>query len=130
MLVKVKVTRSVAVPGNDKQRVLDLRPGMHEVDDSIFSHWFVKSLVKKGVISVVKKKVLKTVVPPVVAPASVKIAGRKVEVEELVKKEPLREVQTTTIDSSVPEVTKKVATVTISSKPAKSVKPVAVRLRR
>ncbi len=57
MLVEIEVKRPVSIPGGDKSRVIDLRPGITQVDDSIFGHWFVKSLVKSGVIALVRKKV-------------------------------------------------------------------------
>ena len=57
MLVEIEVKKPVSIPGGEKSRVIDLRPGITQVDDSIFGHWFVKSLVKSGVISLVKRKV-------------------------------------------------------------------------
>lgn len=55
MLVKVMVSQPVAVPGVTT-RTVTLKVGINEIDDSLFEHWFVKSLLNKGVISVPDKK--------------------------------------------------------------------------
>ncbi len=46
-MVKIKVTKPIAIPGTQpKQRSTDLRPGIHNVDEKILEHWFMKSLIK------------------------------------------------------------------------------------
>lgn len=109
MLVKVKVTKSIAIPGDGKSRTIDLKPGIHEIDDNILSHWFVSSLVKKQIISIVGKKPAPVrQVPKPVMPVKV------VDVIPDSEKEELRTVQRTIINSSVPEVAQKVAAVVIN----------------
>lgn len=56
MLVEIEVKRPVAIPGEGKSRVIDLRPGINKIDDALFDHWFVKGLVESGAISLLKRK--------------------------------------------------------------------------
>jgi hypothetical protein len=54
MLVSIQVKRSISVPDSHGKK--DLKKGVHEVDSSILSHWFVKALIKQGTIAIIKKK--------------------------------------------------------------------------
>ena len=56
MLVEIEVKRPVAIPGDGKSRVIDLKVGINSIDDSLFNHWFVKGLVESGAISLLKRK--------------------------------------------------------------------------
>lgn len=57
MLVKINVTRPIAVPSlSAGQRSTDLAKGVHEVDDSILEHWFVKACIARGVVTEIVKK--------------------------------------------------------------------------
>lgn len=54
-MIKINVTKPIAIPtGLKTPRTMDLKVGVHEVDDSILEHWFVKSAIAKGVVSIVK----------------------------------------------------------------------------
>ena len=54
--VRIKVNKPVALPEVDSgQRLADVRPGVHEVDERVLQHWFVRSLIKSGAIVVSKK---------------------------------------------------------------------------
>ncbi len=55
MLIEVDVKRPVAIP-SDKSRVVDLRPGINQIDDSLLEHWFVKGLVESKIIVPVNRK--------------------------------------------------------------------------
>lgn len=55
MLIEVEVKRPVAIP-SDKTRVMDLRPGINQIDDSLLDHWFVKGLLESKVIVPVNRK--------------------------------------------------------------------------
>lgn len=62
-MVKIKVTKPIAIPGTKpKQRSLDLRPGLHDVEEKVLEHWFVKSLMKAGVVSIYEKSATKSTV--------------------------------------------------------------------
>jgi len=54
-MIKINVTKPIAIPG-ESQRSVDLKAGVHEVQDSILDHWYVQSLMKSGVITIVKSK--------------------------------------------------------------------------
>jgi len=54
MLVSIQVKRAISVP--DAHGKKDLKKGVHELDSSILSHWFVKALIKQGAITIIKKK--------------------------------------------------------------------------
>lgn len=54
MMVQINVKRPVAVPHHE-QRAIDLKPGVHEIHRSLLDHWYVKALMKEGVISIVQK---------------------------------------------------------------------------
>lgn len=53
--IKINVTKPISIPGEGK-RTTDLKPGQHEVDESILNHWFIKSMISKKVIVLVSKK--------------------------------------------------------------------------
>lgn len=54
-MIKINVTKPIAIPG-ESQRSVDLKAGVHEVQDSVLDHWYVQSLMKAGVITIVKSK--------------------------------------------------------------------------
>jgi hypothetical protein len=55
MLIEIDVKRPVAIPG-EKSRVVDLRPGIASIDDSLLDHWFVKGLLNDGSICILERK--------------------------------------------------------------------------
>lgn len=57
MLVEVEVKRPVSIPGGEKSRAIDLRPGIVKIDDAVFSHWYVAALFNNGSLALVKRKV-------------------------------------------------------------------------
>ena len=65
MLVKINVTKSIAVPAwEGKERTKDLVRGVHEVDDSILSHPRMQALIKAKIVTITKGK------PKVFTPAN------------------------------------------------------------
>lgn len=55
MLVKINVMKPVAIP-NINQRSVDLKAGVHEIEEIYLDHWYVKALMNQGVITIVKSK--------------------------------------------------------------------------
>lgn len=55
MLVKINVMKPVAIP-NINQRSVDLKAGVHEIEEIYLDHWYVKALMNQGIITIVKSK--------------------------------------------------------------------------
>jgi hypothetical protein len=53
MLVKINVTKPIAIP-NHNQRSVDLKRGVHEIEEAYLDHWYVKALMQQGIITIVK----------------------------------------------------------------------------
>lgn len=151
-MIKIKVTKPIAIPGNGiKQRTTDLRPGIHDVDEKVLDHWFVRSLMKAGVVSIYQKSGPKQTVqravvetPPLVVEAPIltpvealekSVNDTKVTPDEgtlYIATEEIPEEyahQTQTIVIGVPPISDnipKVGTVTIEERK----EPVKIRTRR
>ena len=83
-MIKIKVTKPIAIPGNGvKQRTTDLRPGIHDVDEKVLEHWFVRSLMKAGVVSIYQKSGPKQTVQRTETPELVVEAPKLSSVEAL-----------------------------------------------
>ena len=63
---KINLKRAIQLPNAQKTI---LRPGIHNIQDDVFSHWFIQGLITKGEIVVmddfVKPNVLQSVSKPV-----------------------------------------------------------------
>lgn len=99
-MVKINVTRPIAFP-IFSGRSIDLKPGVHEVDERAFEHYYVKSLFARNVISIVGRKVvqpLKKSEAVVIEeqPQTIKeeIEPEDVDVEPYMDEEPKKEVVT------------------------------------
>lgn len=96
---KINLKRAIQLPNAQKTI---LRPGIHNIQDDVFSHWFIQGLITKGEIVVmddfVKPNVLQSVSKPVaesikpqpvlqrVGPAVSQPLPQQVEVEEILPK--------------------------------------------
>lgn len=94
---KINLKRAIQLPNAQKTI---LRPGIHNIQDDVFAHWFIQGMITKGDISVmddtVKPNVLQSTNKPVVAtpqpvlqrvgPVSSPPPQPVVEVEEILPK--------------------------------------------
>lgn len=96
---KINLKRAIQLPNAQKTI---LRPGIHNVQDDVFAHWFIQGLITKGDITVmddtVKPNVLQSTSKPVAAevkpqpvlqkvgPAVSQPLPQQVEVEEILPK--------------------------------------------
>ena len=73
-MIKIRVKRSIAVPSlKPNERTADLSIGDHIVDDSVLDHWFIKSMIKSGAVSVVNKAIVHKTEPDDVIAEPIKV---------------------------------------------------------
>ena len=94
---KINLKRAIQLPNAQKTI---LRPGIHNIQDDVFSHWFIQGMITKGDITVmddtVKHNVLQSTSKPVTAEVKPQLVLQKagpavssppqVEVEEILPK--------------------------------------------
>ncbi len=89
---KINLKRAIQLPNAQKTI---LRPGIHNVQDDVFAHWFIQGMITKGDIVVmddfVKPNVLQSTNRPVVQPVLQRVGPAvssppQVEVEEILPK--------------------------------------------
>lgn len=126
---KINLKRAIQLPNAQKTI---LRPGVHNIQEDIFAHWFIQGLVAKGDITVmdetVKPNVLLSTNKSAVAPIPVlpKISSPPpvvgVEVEEILPK--------TEVVESVAEVTEEKVEEQVIEKPVEEVKTTKIVRKR
>ena len=76
---KINLKRAIQLPNAQKTI---LRPGIHNVQDDVFSHWFIQGMITKGDITVmddtVKPNVLQSTSKPVAAEVKPQLVLQKV----------------------------------------------------
>jgi hypothetical protein len=132
MLVEIEVKRPVAIPGDGKSRVIDLKVGINSIDDSLFNHWFVKGLVESGAIGLLKRKThnFKSL-DQIAEEKKQKILAEKKSVEE--KKEPVVFATHATmapVGTVLDQEEKKEEVTVVKTSKAKEEKPKVVRRKR
>ena len=59
MEITINITRAISIP-DEVIGQRDLKAGSHIIDDSLLSHWYLKSLKESGILTIVTKKTPKS----------------------------------------------------------------------